>query len=99
MNTASRSKTSTLGSMLSPWMSSGRSCSCIASNTGYTARRSATPESELVVAPAGYILIACTWSCAAARATSSGVVFGVRYSVIKGWKSEPDDNASSTRPR
>ena len=53
MNTASRSKTSTSGSVTSPCTSSGTPCVAIASSTGVALRCRVTPESELVVAPAG----------------------------------------------
>jgi len=47
--------------------------------------QSVTPESLLVVAPAGYNLNATTPTCFAAT-TSSGVVLSVRYTVIRGVK-------------
>ena len=53
MNTASRSKMSTSGSVTSPWTQSGRPISAIRSSTGRTRSKSRTPEAELVVAPAG----------------------------------------------
>ncbi|MNC92829.1 hypothetical protein D3C83_93350 [compost metagenome] len=53
MNTRSRSKTSTSGSVTSPCTSSGMPCCSIASSTRAQRAMSVTPESELVVAPAG----------------------------------------------
>ena len=52
-NTASRSKMSTSGSVTSPCTHSGTPCAAMASSTGMTRATSATPEAELVVAPAG----------------------------------------------
>ena len=53
MKTASRSKTSTSGSVTSPCTSSGMPASAMASSTGITRSMERTPASELVVAPAG----------------------------------------------
>jgi hypothetical protein len=53
MNTASRSKTSTVGSVLSPCTSSGRPQASMAAIAGQALSTALTPKSELVVAPAG----------------------------------------------
>ncbi len=53
MNTTSRSNMSTSVSVTSPCSSSGMPASCIFSSTAAQRARSVTPESELVVAPAG----------------------------------------------
>ena len=53
MNTASRSKMSTSGSVTSPWTQSGRPIAAMRSRTGMTRPMSRTPLAELVVAPAG----------------------------------------------
>jgi len=53
MNSASRSKTSTSASVTSPWTIRGTPSSSIALSVGSSPARSVTPESELVVAPAG----------------------------------------------
>src|SRR4051794_16614165 len=81
---ASRSNTSTLGSVSSPWMQSGSPCSAIASSTGNVASRLWMPASELVVAPAGESLTACRCGSAAARRTSSGGGRGVTAGGLGG---------------
>ena len=78
MNTFSRSNTSIAGSVTSPCTSSGSATSAIASSAGNTLRRSVTPESELVVAPAGYSFTPCTTPLSRARRISSGGVLSVR---------------------
>ena len=99
MNTVSRSNTSTAGSVTSPCTSSGRPVSAMAASTGRTRRRSRTPASEWVVAPAGYSFTACTQGSAAAAWISSGVVASVRYSVISGSKSHAAGTAARMRSR
>ena len=49
-NTASRSNTSTSGSVLSPWISSGMPIACMASSARPTLAMEVTPYSECVVA-------------------------------------------------
>ncbi|MNV59015.1 hypothetical protein D3C71_1514150 [compost metagenome] len=58
-----------------------------------------TPESELVVAPAGYILAAYTKPLALAARMSSGLVRSVRYSTISGSKRLPAGRAARMRSR
>jgi hypothetical protein len=53
MNTASRSKMSISASVTSPWISSGMPIRSITASTGAMRAIAVTPESELVVAPAG----------------------------------------------
>ncbi len=53
MNTASRSNTSTAGSVTSPWISSAMPSRSAAASVAVTLRRSVTPASLCVVAPAG----------------------------------------------
>ena len=68
----------------------------MAASTGPSAFTSVTPLSLLVVAPAGYSLHATT-PAAAASLMSSGVVLSVRYSVMRGSKSESGPKASVMR--
>jgi hypothetical protein len=77
INSASRSKMSTLGSVTSPWTSSGMPTSLMASSADETLSKSVTPESEFVVAPAGYSFTAATWPEAAAKRISSADVLSV----------------------
>ncbi|MNJ00528.1 hypothetical protein D3C73_1598820 [compost metagenome] len=58
-----------------------------------------TPESELVVAPAGYSLAAYTMPLALAARMSSGLVRSVRYSTISGSKRLPAGRALRMRSR
>mmetsp|Transcript_19946 Transcript_19946/g.60390 ORF Transcript_19946/g.60390 Transcript_19946/m.60390 type:complete len:207 (+) Transcript_19946:541-1161(+) len=83
---ASRSKMSVSGVVTSPWMQSTSPTSAMASSAGCTSIRSVTPESEFVVAPAGYSLQATTLPLSLAVWISSGVVLSVKYSVIRGSK-------------
>ena len=53
MNTASRSKMSTSGSVTSPWTSKGMPIASIRSSAAWIWRTSVTPLALLVVAPAG----------------------------------------------
>ena len=53
MNTASRSKMSISASVTSPWISSGMPMRSITASTGSIRSIAVTPESALVVAPAG----------------------------------------------
>jgi hypothetical protein len=53
MNATSRSNMSTSGSVTSPWTSRGSPASAIVSRAGTTRSTEVTPDSELVVAPAG----------------------------------------------
>jgi hypothetical protein len=69
----------------------------IALNVGISLERLVTPFSELVVAPAGYILHALTTPAAFAAAISSGLVASVRYSVIIGSKFAPSGSAARIR--
>lgn len=85
MNTFSLSKKSILGSVTSPCTSSNIPSLAICFKEGRHFFQSVTPESLLVVAPAGYNLNATTPACFAAT-TSSGVVLSVRYTVIRGVK-------------
>ncbi|MCY1184987.1 hypothetical protein D9M73_257250 [compost metagenome] len=78
MNSFSRSNTSTSPRVTSPCTKSGMPTSAMASSTGKILSMLVTPESELVVAPAGYSLAACTKPVALAARTSSGWVRSVR---------------------
>ena len=53
MNTASRSKMSTSGSVTSPWIKSGMPIAAMRSSAGMTRSISVTPCAECVVACAG----------------------------------------------
>jgi len=99
MKTASRSKVSTAGSVVSGCTSSGKSCCCIASSTSKHFSMSFTPWCELVVAPAGYHFTACTQSLALATAISVAGVCSVRYNVIKGSKLASLGTAARMRSR
>ena len=61
--------------------------------------RSVTPESEFVVAPAGYSLQANTTPLAFASAMSSGVVWSVRYNVMSGVKAPLYAGSNADRMR
>ena len=52
MNTASRSKMSTSGSVTSPWINKGRPMVAMRSSTGMTLAMSRTPAAEFVITPA-----------------------------------------------
>ncbi|MCY1177843.1 hypothetical protein D9M73_181670 [compost metagenome] len=78
MKRFSRSNTSMSAWVTSPCTSSGRPTSAMASSTGKMLSMLVTPESELVVAPAGYSLAAWTKPLALAARTSSAVVRSVR---------------------
>ena len=93
INTASRSKISISGSVTSPCTKNKIPCAAISSNTGISLNKSVTPESELVVAPAGYSLNA-TMPAALASRTVSGVVLSVKYNAIKGSKAKPCGTAA-----
>lgn len=72
-------------------------CTCaMACSVGMTRAMSVTPESLLVVAPAGYNLKAAT-PASLAFSTSSGGVLSVRYSVISGWNVLPSGTAARMR--
>lgn len=60
---------------------------------------SLTPDSEFVVAPAGYHFIACTEPLSLAAAISDGGVLSVRYSVINGSNPMPAGTADRIRSR
>ncbi len=89
---------STAGSVTSPCTSSRSPSRCIASSVRYVLRRSVTPASLLVVAPAGYSL-APTTPAAFARAISSGARLSVRYSDISGSNDTPAGTAARMRSR
>ncbi|MNJ66445.1 hypothetical protein D3C77_625240 [compost metagenome] len=99
MNSFSRSNTSISLRVTSPWTSSGMPTSAMASSTGKILSTLVTPESELVVAPAGYSLAACTKPVAFAARISSGWVRSVRYSTINGSKWLPVGRAARMRSR
>ena len=75
------------------------SCCCMASSAGKQCSNAVTPESELVVAPAGYSFTAVTTPLSLAKAISAGEVRSVRYSVISGWKALPAGTAAMIRSR
>ncbi|MNC72616.1 hypothetical protein D3C75_1236900 [compost metagenome] len=58
MKIFSRSNTSTSPRVTSPWTNNGIPTSAMASSAGKILSMLVTPESELVVAPAGYSLAA-----------------------------------------
>ncbi|MCY1186689.1 hypothetical protein D9M73_275840 [compost metagenome] len=58
MKIFSRSNTSTSPRVTSPWINNGIPTSAMASSAGKILSMLVTPESELVVAPAGYSLAA-----------------------------------------
>ncbi|MNF38477.1 hypothetical protein D3C84_194290 [compost metagenome] len=78
MKRFSRSNTSMSAWVTSPCTSSGKPTSAMASRTAKILSMLVTPESELVVAPAGYSLAACTRPPALAARISSAVVLSVR---------------------
>src|SRR5215831_12644599 len=58
-----------------------------------------TPESELVVAPAGYSLAPTMKALSRARRISSGGIASVKYNVIKGSNLAPLGTAATMRSR
>src|SRR6218665_30313 len=98
MNAASRSNRSMSLSVTSPCTSSGMSAFCMASSVLPILRRSVTPASLWVVAPAGESLAATT-PAAWARQISSGGSWSVRYSVISGSNCAAAGRAARVRCR
>jgi len=80
-------------------ISRGIPASLSASSASVMLSRLVTPESELVVAPAGYILAALTNPQAAAARMSAALVRSVRYRVISGSKALPAGRAARMRWR
>ena len=98
INTASRSKISMCEWVTSPCTNNNTPCSAMASSTGNSLNKSVTPESELVVAPAGYNLNA-TMPAAFAAATVATSVLSVKYKLIKGVNATPAGTAAKISSR
>ena len=99
INTFSRSNTSTSASVTSACTNKGNPAFCMAAKVSAHLSILVTPESEFVVAPAGYNFTPYTRPLAFAFSTSSALVFSVKYKVIKGLKSAPSGKACTIRSR